>query len=324
MKCLSCQAENKPGAKFCSSCGTTFAVATTVAAPVPGKSCGQCGHDCKADAKFCPKCAFSFAVAPLPVAVPVADVVAEAVPEPVPVPVSIPEPVASPPPPPVLEKRRADPEPVPAPVPEPEATPARVPDSVPDMPADSPTGGKRMKLIAATVTAVVLLGGAGAYYFLSGKPPAAPAEPTPTLSAQEDPASAAEQPLAISDPVLDGAATADFAATPAAAADEPTPVPEAAPAPAPELARAPVAEKPAKPVKAVPPPAPVKQTSGLESVITESLSEASHCMSQRKYDCAIANANAVLRMDKGNRYALDIKRKAKEAQDKALSQIQIE
>ena len=83
-------------------------------------------------------------------------------------------------------------------------------------------------------------------------------------------------------------------------------------------------EKPAKPVKAAPPAAPANQAARLESVITESLSEASHCMSQRKYDCAIANANAVLRMDKGNRYALDIKRKAKDAQDKALSQIQIE
>ena len=83
-------------------------------------------------------------------------------------------------------------------------------------------------------------------------------------------------------------------------------------------------EKPAKPVKAAPPAAPANKADGLESVITESLSEASHCMSQRKYDCAIANANAVLRMDTGNRYALDIKRKAKEAQDKALSQIQIE
>ena len=83
-------------------------------------------------------------------------------------------------------------------------------------------------------------------------------------------------------------------------------------------------EKPAKPVKVTPPAAPVSKPSGLESVITDSLSEASHCMSQRKYDCAIANANAVLRMDTGNRYALDIKRKAKDAQDKALSQIQIE
>lgn len=194
------------------------------------------------------------------------------------------------------------------------------------MPVDSQTGGKRMKLVAAAVAAVVLLGGAGAYYFLSGKPAAPASEPAPALPALEDPAPAAEQPLAISDPALDGPATADFAATPAAAADEPASVPAAAPAPvpAPAPAPAPVVEKPAKPVKVTPPPAPVKQTTGLESVITESLSEASHCMSQRKYDCAIANANAVLRMDTGNRYALDIKRKAKEAQDKALSQIQIE
>ncbi|KAB0330277.1 hypothetical protein LSO07_00380 [Janthinobacterium sp. PLB04] len=257
----------------------------------------------------------------VPEPVPVAEVVAEAVPEPIPV--SIPAPVA-PPPPPVLEKRRADP----VPAPEPEATPAPVADSVPDTPVDSQPGGNRMKLVAAAVAAVVLLGGAGAYYFLSGKPAAPASEPVPALPALEDPAPAAEQPLAISDPALDGATTADFAATPAAAADEPAPVPAAAPAPvpapAPEPAPTPVVEKPAKPVKVTPPPAPVKQTTGLESVITESLSEASHCMSQRKYDCAIANANAVLRMDTGNRYALDIKRKAKEAQDKALSQIQIE
>ncbi|WP_249936327.1 hypothetical protein [Janthinobacterium lividum] len=255
----------------------------------------------------------------VPEPVPVAEVVAEAVPEPIPV--SIPAPVA-PPPPPVLEKRRADP----VPAPEPEATPAPVADNVPDTPVDSQTGGNRMKLVAAAVAAVVLLGGAGAYYFLSGKPAAPASKPAPALPALEDPAPAAEQPLAISDPALDGATTADFAATPAAATDEPAPVPAAAPAPvpAPAPAPAPVVEKPAKPVKVTPPPAPVKQTTGLESVITESLSEASHCMSQRKYDCAIANANAVLRMDTGNRYALDIKRKAKEAQDKALSQIQIE
>ncbi|WP_216354574.1 hypothetical protein, partial [Janthinobacterium sp. GW460P] len=126
---------------------------------------------------------------------------------------------------------------------------------------------------------------------------------------------------------LDGATAAEPAVAPAAPAPAPVaaPAPEPVPAPAPAVEKpAPVAEKPAKPVKVTPPPAPVKQTSGLESVITDSLSEASHCMSQRKYDCAIANANAVLRMDTGNRYALDIKRKAKEAQDKALSQIQIE
>ena len=183
-----------------------------------------------------------------------------------------------------------------------------------------------MKLIAAAV-AVVLLGGAGAYYFLSSKPAAPAPEAVPVLPAQAEPAPAAEQPLAISDPALDGATAAEPAVAPAAPAPAPVaaPAPEPVPAPAPAVEKpAPVAEKPAKPVKVTPPPAPVKQTSGLESVITDSLSEASHCMSQRKYDCAIANANAVLRMDTGNRHALDIKRKAKEAQDKALSQIQIE
>lgn len=181
-----------------------------------------------------------------------------------------------------------------------------------------------MKLIAAAVAVVVVLGGAGAYYFLSGKPPVAAPESAPTVP--PEPAPVAEKPLVISDPVFDGATAAEPAVTPAAPTPAPAPVasPAPAPEPAPAPAPAPIVEKPAKPVKVTPPPAPVKQTTGLESVITESLSEASHCMSQRKYYCAIANANAVLRMDKGNRYALDIKRKAKDAQDKALSQIQIE
>ncbi|MDZ5637244.1 hypothetical protein [Janthinobacterium sp. GMG1] len=224
------------------------------------------------------------------------------------------EPIA--PPPPVLEKRRADP--VPAPAPEPAAVPA----SVPDTPADSQTGGNRMKLIAAAVAVVVVVAAAGGYYYLSGKPSAPAPVPAPTVAA-EDATAAAEQPLAIDDAALDGGTAGDLAATPAAE-PEPAVAPAPAPEPAPAAAPAPVVEKPAKPVKVTPPPAPVKQTTGLESVITDSLSEASHCMSQRKYDCAIANANAVLRMDTGNRHAQDIKRKAKEAQDKALSQIQIE
>lgn len=164
--------------------------------------------------------------------------------------------------------------------------------------------------------------------------PAAPVPPQETGAAAPatpaDAAPAADAPLAISDPLLDGAKAAEPAVTPAEAvpapvpAAVPVPVPAPVPEPAPAPIPAPVVEKPAKPVKAVPPAAPVNKSAGLESVITESLSEASHCMSQRKYDCAIANANAVLRMDTGNRHALDIKRKAKEAQDKALSQIQIE
>ena len=209
--------------------------------------------------------------------------------------------------------------------------PAPVPASVPDAPSGSPVGGGKNKLIIAAVAAVVVLGAAGGFYYMSGTP-AAPVPPQePVASAPATPveaAPAADAPLAISDPLLDGAKAAEPAVKPAEAAPAPAAVPAPVPVPVPEPAPAPVpapvVEKPAKPVKAVPPAAPANKTAGLEGVITDSLSEASHCMSQRKYDCAIANANAVLRMDTGNRYALDIKRKAKEAQDKALSQIQIE
>ncbi|WP_156894988.1 hypothetical protein [Janthinobacterium sp. 1_2014MBL_MicDiv] len=167
---------------------------------------------------------------------------------------------------------------------------------------------------------------------MSGIPSASvpAADAVPAALATTDAAPVAEAPLDISDQALDGVTAAEPAATPAVAEPAPAPVPVSAPvpvpapAPLPAPAPVPVVEKPVKPVKVAPPAAPASKPSGLEGVITDSLSEASHCMSQRKYDCAIANANAVLRMDTGNRYALDIKRKAKEAQDKALSQIQIE
>jgi hypothetical protein len=90
----------------------------------------------------------------------------------------------------------------------------------------------------------------------------------------------------------------------------------------PVVAPAPKAVKP-KPVPTAK-AAPGGGDAALEQVIDASLAEASQCMNRRQYDCVIANANAVLRMASGNRRALDFKRQAKAAQDRALSQIQIQ
>lgn len=62
----------------------------------------------------------------------------------------------------------------------------------------------------------------------------------------------------------------------------------------------------------------------IDSAISAALDEGAQCMNQKKFDCAIANANTVLRFAPGNRSAQDMKRRAKEAQDNALSSIQIQ
>ena len=82
---------------------------------------------------------------------------------------------------------------------------------------------------------------------------------------------------------------------------------------------------PAKP-KPMPAPKalPAANSNELDQVINDSLAEAMQCMNRKQFDCVIANTNAVLRMAPGNRRAQDMKRQAKEAQERALSQIQIQ
>ncbi|MEW5804966.1 MAG: zinc ribbon domain-containing protein [bacterium] len=50
--CSKCGSPNRPGDKFCSSCGS--AIVTNVISE--GKSCPTCGASLKEDAKFCVKC----------------------------------------------------------------------------------------------------------------------------------------------------------------------------------------------------------------------------------------------------------------------------
>lgn len=62
----------------------------------------------------------------------------------------------------------------------------------------------------------------------------------------------------------------------------------------------------------------------MNAAISAALDDAAQCFNQKQFDCAIANANTVLRFSPGNRQALDMKRRAREAQDRALSLIQIQ
>src|SRR5574341_209342 len=46
MRCLRCQHDNRPGARFCEECAAPLA-----------RACTNCGAELSATAKFCPECA---------------------------------------------------------------------------------------------------------------------------------------------------------------------------------------------------------------------------------------------------------------------------
>lgn len=85
-------------------------------------------------------------------------------------------------------------------------------------------------------------------------------------------------------------------------------------------AAAPIPEPPPTPRPA--PPAPAAPDP-LQAAIRASLREGRQCMAQKKYDCAISSANAVLRLAARNAEALAMKREAEAAQAQALSEIEI-
>jgi hypothetical protein len=82
----------------------------------------------------------------------------------------------------------------------------------------------------------------------------------------------------------------------------------------------------------VPAPPPVtvdqapaaKAANPMQAAIDGTLEEGEKCMARKKYDCAITNANTVLRLDPGNPRGAEMKRRAKDAQDRALSEINIQ
>lgn len=73
-----------------------------------------------------------------------------------------------------------------------------------------------------------------------------------------------------------------------------------------------------------PKPAPKHDDSAIDGAVAAALDDGAECFNKKRFDCAIANANTVLRFAPGNRQAQDMKRRAKDAQDKALSSIQIQ
>ena len=66
------------------------------------------------------------------------------------------------------------------------------------------------------------------------------------------------------------------------------------------------------------------QNSTIRAAIAGSLSDGNSCFGNKKFDCAISNADAVLRLDPHNGQALALRHRAKSAQDSALNSLSIQ
>lgn len=340
--CTNCQHACRPDAKFCPKCGQSFtpanpvhttepgtgmASAPTIPTPVapvvpanetPTEPCPHCAAPVKIGARFCGTCGQAInpgltasehtALAPAAIE-PVPDLASKSAIEPTT-------------------------EPVPEPTP---GTPALPSAEIRDLNLPLSHGKFGTIIVIVMIVALLLAAlGTGAYYLMQSKDSASS---NITLSAAAQPASANESP------------------TESKAAPAPVPSIEAQPksetalgidpksetvirdlpvAPEPKaaqhvepIAQTPTAAEPApKPAKSKPTPPPKPAADGADSalnrIIDDTLAAATQCMNRKKYDCAIANADTVLRMAPANQRANSLKRQAKAAQDKALSDIQIE
>lgn len=329
LKCLSCQTDNKPGAKFCAKCGQ---MAAPLVVPVTAsRPCTVCQNACKPDARFCPKCGTGFdAPAPAPDVPDEVRTLAAAAQVSV-APAATADTVAT-------EAAVAPPLPVEATVviapvvgvtpPEPVVAVSPTPLPTPDKAAVTPRNGKPTGLlILAAMAGIAVLAGGG---YLALRPSGAPATTTSPAATVATPAPSNAAAPVVSAPVTASAPAAAPAPTPPAEIPLPAAPEPVAKTPEPvEVITEPAPAKPVPIVPAKPKPVPVAKAppaadNGLEQVINDSLTEASQCMGRKQFDCVLANTSTVLRMAPGNRRAQDLKRQAKEAQERALSQIQIQ
>lgn len=175
--------------------------------------------------------------------------------------------------------------------------------------------------IVLGVTSLIVLISAGGIYLVTGQSAAIKARQTAPVA----------KPTTV-------AASAQPADPPRIAADRDEPAEMAPPpGPAPETtaekakpaivslapARAPVAKPPAPPAVTDKPSAGMGGNA-MQVAIDTTLEEGEKCMARKKYDCAITSANTVMRLDPGNPRGAEMKRKARNAQDRALSQIDIQ
>jgi len=170
----------------------------------------------------------------------------------------------------------------------------------------------------------VLLAGAIAVsaILVAGKRPSSPLTVTaPATTTKPDPA------MTVPSVAAPPAAPAPILEPPIATA--PVTAPPVATPPRDELSPAPVIA-PREPARATPPPAKQSPTSTgfssseAASLVGATLQDGEKCFTAKQYDCAIANANAALRVDPSSTRAQRLKADSIEAQRRALSEIKIE
>jgi hypothetical protein len=192
-----------------------------------------------------------------------------------------------------------------------------------------PEGGHKFPVlpIVLGVTSLIVLIAAGGIYLVTSqsstikaKQPAvvlAPAQPGNLPRMGENQGGPAVSAVPAVTPVpTDVAPAVSAPAAPPVVADKPKPAGGSiAPARVPEPEPAPVVVDQAPAAKAANP---------MQAAIDGTLEEGEKCMARKKYDCAISNANTVMRLDPGNPRGAEMKRRAKDAQDRALSEINIQ
>jgi hypothetical protein len=190
-------------------------------------------------------------------------------------------------------------------------------------------GGHKLPIlpIVLGVTSLIVLIAAGGIYLVTSqsstikaKQPAvvlAPAQPGNLPRMGENQGGPAVSAVPAVTPVpTDVAPAVSAPAAPPVVADKPKPAGGSiAPARVPEPEPAPVVVDQAPAAKAANP---------MQAAIDGTLEEGEKCMARKKYDCAISNANTVMRLDPGNPRGAEMKRRAKDAQDRALSEINIQ
>jgi len=334
--CPGCGHACKPDAKFCPKCGHNFSATTpaedtaaaTAEAPASAAAldvmpCPHCGATLKLGAKFCGKCGNSITVATQEELLP-APLKMEEIAPPLEAVIELPKTA------PVAEDRPVQPFPEsidedikPAiPVAEIKAPPPAAEQSVIQTAAnEGPKPPRKFPLapIAVGVATLVIALSVGGYFLMKGKSSpdsseTATAQPV-MQPAAPPPLAAAPQPEELPPPNLNqGAPSVAPAAPPTATEKLAAPPATEHPITTPSASKPKQAEKEAAPVQANP----------LQAAIDASMEEGEQCIARKKFDCAISSANTILRLDSRNSRALEMKRKAKEAQDRALSQIDIQ
>jgi hypothetical protein len=182
--------------------------------------------------------------------------------------------------------------------------------------------------IVLGVTSLIVLIAAGGIYLVTSQSSTIKAKQTPVVLAPAQPTSLPRMGENQGGPAVSAAPVTATPAPPVVTPDIAAPVAPSAEVVTEKSSPAIVSIAPAR--APMPPPVTVDQVPAtkvanpMQAAIDSTLDEGEKCMSRKKYDCAITSANTVMRLDPGNSQGATLKRRAKDAQDRALSEINIQ